>query len=71
MWLHFPSALMQAALATSVDLRCYLVLSQTVDGAVTLDLADFGHRMTWSLSTFTHWPESNGIVIRIFTASTL
>lgn len=56
---------LQAALATSVDLRCYLVLSQTVDSAVTLDLADFDHHMTWSLSTFNHWPESNGGVTYI------
>lgn len=62
--------LMQAALATSVDLRCYLVLSQTVDGAVTLDLADFGHHMKCSLSALTHCPESNGAVIRILELST-
>lgn len=67
----FFSLHMQAALATSVDLRCYLVLSQTFDGEVTLDLADFGHHMTWSLSTLTHWPESNGVADCLFSLQLL
>lgn len=55
---------LQAALATCVDLRCYLVLSQTADGEVTLELPDFDHHVKWNLSTLTRSSsESNGTVI--------
>ena len=51
---------LQAALATSVDLRCYLVLKRTEGGEVTLDLPDFQHRVKWSTSALTSRPESSG-----------
>ena len=57
---------MQAALATSVDLRCYMVLSQTVDENVTLDLDDFNHHVKWSLSDLTDFPESNGTILYMY-----
>lgn len=38
--MYAPLAL-QAALATSVDLRCYLVLTPTQEGRVTLHLPEF------------------------------
>ncbi|CAI8035458.1 Mevalonate kinase [Geodia barretti] len=41
----------KAALATSVDLRCYVVLKQVEDATITLDLPDFDHHVQWSLLT--------------------
>ena len=57
------SFIVQAALATSVDLRCYLVLKQTTDHLVTLDLPDFDHHIQWSISALTQLPEANGTTI--------
>ena len=59
LWMRL-SVPFQAALAASVDLRCYLILKRTEDGEVTLDLPDFQHKIKWSTSALTCRPESSG-----------
>ena len=42
--------LLQPALATSLDLRCYLCLSQSQDGQIALNAPDLELRRTWNIA---------------------
>ena len=44
----------QPALATSLDLRCYLCLTLSQDGQITLNAPDLDLRRTWSVADITH-----------------
>ena len=48
-FLHFSSCI-QAALASSLDLRCYLLILPKQNGAITLDLPDFQLHREWQVS---------------------
>ena len=44
----------QPALATSLDLRCYLCLSLSQDRQITLNAPDLDLRRTWSVADIVH-----------------
>jgi hypothetical protein len=53
--LQFPTLIgqadMQTAIATSVNLRCFAVLSPRADGKVGLEVPDVGAEMEWDIAS--------------------
>ena len=50
----FTSNTCQPALATSLDLRCYLCLTLSQDGKIILNAPDLELRRTWSVVDIAH-----------------